>query len=190
MRAEMSSAGAALPETITIAGIGSKAVSRTLEDLVRDHARTVFRVAYSVVRNHADAEDVVQETFLRAMKQGRLDRIGNPKAWLVKVAWRIAVDRAKRAKPEPLDDILDTLRSTDAPLDNAIDQQQRSELLHALLVTLPADLRQVVVLSTVDDMTSADVASAMGIPKGSVRTRMMRARQLLKQKLAAMLEKR
>jgi RNA polymerase sigma-70 factor (ECF subfamily) len=86
--------------------------------------------------------------------------------------------------------VVQTLRSTDAPLEDAINEQQRSGLMRRLLETLPSDLREIVVLSTVDEMTSADVAIAMGIPEGSVRTRMMRARQLLKQKLAAMLEKK
>jgi RNA polymerase sigma-70 factor, ECF subfamily len=182
--------GAALQETFIIAGTGAKAASVTIEDLVREHARTVFRVAFSLVRNHADAEDVAQETFLRAMKHGRLDKIDNHKAWLVKIAWRLALDRAKRIPPAPLDDVIETLRSSDRPLEDAIDDRQRSELVHRLLNTLPADLRDVVILSTVEEMTSADVAIALGIPEGSVRTRMMRARQILKQKLAAMLEKK
>jgi RNA polymerase sigma-70 factor (ECF subfamily) len=186
----MDVAGAALRETIIIAEIEAKEASVTIEDLVREYAKTVFRVAFSVVRNHADAEDIAQETFIRAMKHGQLAKIENHKAWLVKIAWRLAVDRAKRIRPEPLDDVVQTLRSTDAPLEDAIDEQQRSGLMRRLLETLPSDLREIVVLSTLDEMTSADVAIAMGIPEGSVRTRMMRARQLLKQKLAAMLEKK
>jgi RNA polymerase sigma-70 factor (ECF subfamily) len=185
----MSGAGAASREMTIVPEI-SRATSTTIEDLVHEHSRTVFRVAYSVVRNHTDAEDVAQETFIRAMKHGRLERIENHKAWLVKIAWRLAVDRAKHVVPEPLDDVTETLRSAEGALEEAIDQRQRSELMRRLLETLPSDLREVVVLSTVEEMTSADVASVMGIPEGSVRTRMMRARQMLKQKLAATLEKK
>lgn len=192
----MSSAGAALRDGVIIAkGVavarsGSRAASVTVEELVREHAQTVFRVAYSVVRNHADAEDVAQETFLRAMRHGKLDAIENHKAWLVKIAWRLAVDRAKKLPSEPLDGLLETLRSTEVGSDEVLEREERSELLRRLLGTLPADLREVVTLSTVEEMTSTDIASAMGIPEGSVRTRMMRARQMLKQKLAAMLEKK
>ena len=74
------------------------ASSVTVEDLVREHARTVFRVAFSVVRNHADAEDVVQETFLRATRFGKLNSIENHRAWLVKIAWRLALDRTRRSR--------------------------------------------------------------------------------------------
>jgi RNA polymerase sigma-70 factor (ECF subfamily) len=63
----MDVAGAALRETVIIAEIEAKEASVTIEDLVREHARTVFRVAFSVIRNHADAEDIAQETFIRAM---------------------------------------------------------------------------------------------------------------------------
>jgi len=184
----MSWAGAALREHIL--EFATKAESLTIDDLVRQHAQTVFRVAYSLVRNHADAEDLVQETFLRVMRHGRLDRIENHKAWLVKIAWRLALDRAKRIQPEPLDDVIERVRSAEGDLEDAIAAKQRSELLRHLLQTLPSDLREVTVLSTVQEMTSADIAAVVGIPEGSVRTRLMRARQMLKQKLAATLEKR
>ena len=166
------------------------ATSVTVEDLVHAHARTVFRVAYSVVRNHADAEDVVQETFLRATKHGRLHSIENHRAWLVKIAWRLALDRAKRKPEESIEEVEATLRSADGPLDEVLSGQQRAGLLRQLIATLPADLRQVILLSTVEEMASTDIAQVLGIPESSVRGRALRARQMLKQKLAAWLEKK
>lgn len=166
------------------------ASSVTVEDLVREHARTVFRVAFSVVRNHADAEDVVQETFLRATRFGKLDGIENHRAWLVKIAWRLSLDRTKRLPEESLDDVVATLHTSDRSLDETLSQEQRLRLMRQLIATLPSDLRDVIVLSTVDEMGSAEIAQVLGIPEGSVRTRAMRARQMLKQKLAAWLEKR
>ena len=186
----MSGAGAALQETVIIPEIDARAESVTIEDLVRAYSQTVFRVAYSVVRNHADAEDVAQETFLRAMKHGKLDKIENHKAWLVKIAWRLALDRAKKITTQPLEDVIEVLKAGELPADDAIDARQRSELLRQLLESLPADLREATVLSTVEEMTSADIATVLGIPDGSVRNRLMRARQMMKQKLAAMLEKK
>lgn len=166
------------------------ATSVTIEDVVHEHARTVFRVAYSVVRNHADAEDIVQETFLRATRHGRLEEIENHRAWLVKIAWRLALDRVKRAPEEPIDGIASALKSSEEPLDKALSDRQRSRLLHQLIATLPADLREVIVLSTVQEMSSVDIAQALGIPEGSVRNRALRARQLLKQKLSVWLERK
>jgi len=166
------------------------AASTTVEVLVREHAQTIFRVAYSVVRNHADAEDVVQETFLRATRFRNLSSIENHRAWLVKIAWRLALDRTRRAVHQPLDDVVATLSTADKPLDEALSEQQRSRLLRQLIATLPADLRDVIVLSTVNEMRSADIAEVLGIPEGSVRGRALRARQMLKQKLSAWLEKK
>jgi RNA polymerase sigma-70 factor (ECF subfamily) len=162
----------------------------TVEDLVREHARTVFRVAFSVVRNHADAEDVVQETFLRATRFSTLDSVENHRAWLVKIAWGLSLDRTKRLPEESLDDVISTLHSSDRSLDEALSQEQRLRLMRQLIATLPSDLRDVIVLSTVDEMGSAEIAQVLGIPEGSVRTRAMRARQMLKQKLAAWLEQK
>ena len=168
--------------------IEGAATKITIEDLVREHARTVFRVAYSLVRSHADAEDVVQETFLRAVRHGKLDTIVNHRAWLVKIAWRLGLDRAKRLPEEPLDDVAATLRSNEGPLDETLSEQQRVRLLRQLVATLPEDLREVIVLSTTQEMASADIAQVLGIPESSVRGRALRARQMLKQKLAAWLE--
>jgi RNA polymerase sigma-70 factor (ECF subfamily) len=186
----MNGAGAALRETVTITELERKAATITIEDLVLEHAKTVFRIAFSVVRNHADAEDIAQETFLRAMRYRRLTEVENHKAWLAKIAWRLAVDRRKPTPLEPLEDVIETLCSAEVPLDEAIHEQHRGELVRRLLDTLPSDLREAILLSTVQEMTSADVAQAMGIPEGSVRTRTMRARRMLRQKLAALLEKK
>ena len=162
----------------------------TIEDLVREHAQTVFRVAYSVVRNHADAEDVAQETFMRATRHGKLEGIENPRAWLAKIAWRLALDRVRRAPEQSLDDVADRLRSAEGPMDEALSREQRTRLLRQLIATLPKDLREVMVLSTVEEMATSDIAQALGIPEVSVRGRALRARQMLKQKLAAWLEKK
>src|SRR5512147_1606632 len=71
------------------------ATSTDFESVVHEHARLVFKVAYSVVRNVEDAEDCVQETFLRAYRSGDLPEINDPKAWLARIAWRVAIDRVK-----------------------------------------------------------------------------------------------
>src|SRR6185312_17161876 len=83
-------------------------VSPNVERLVREHSRLVFRIAYSVVRNHADAEDIVQEVFLRVAKHGARN-IEDGKAWLARIAWRLSVDRyrsASRQSQEEFDERL------------------------------------------------------------------------------------
>ncbi len=172
-----------------------------LERAVREHARVVFQIAYSVLRNHADAEDATQETFLRAVKhRTKLPEIDDPKAWLARIAWRVAIDRKRAripaamvpegvAESEP-DLILDRLSDAGAPVDEIAASRQMLALTEQLMASLPDDLRQVALLSTVQELTTREVAEMLEVPEATVRTRLFRARQLLREKLAARLEKR
>src|SRR5947208_8394129 len=66
----------------------------TMETLVARHSLMAFRIAYSVLRNHHDAEDAVQECFLRVLKYGKdLQQVRNPKTWLARIIWTVALDR-------------------------------------------------------------------------------------------------
>lgn len=170
-----------------------RAVSESVEELVHEHARMVFRIAYSVLRHHADAEDVAQEVFLRVLRHGReLDRVRNQRAWVAKIAWRTAVDRAKR-REQPQEDVegaIESLRGHCIGVDDALAERQRMELLRTMIATLPRDLREPLVLSTVQEMSNSDIAEVLAIPEASVRTRMARARTMLRQKLEALSEGR
>jgi RNA polymerase sigma-70 factor (ECF subfamily) len=151
------------------------------EELVRRHSRLVYRVAYSVVRNAHDAEDVVQETFLKVYRGRRWEGIENEQAFLAKAAWRVAIDRRKRRAGLELVEAVAPGRN---PEEAAI-AADRSALVARLIDTLPEDLRQTLALSTVDEMKSAEIAALMEIPEATVRGRLMRARQMLREKLAA-----
>ncbi len=162
-----------------------------LETVVRTHARLVFRVAYSVLRNREDAEDAAQETYIRLMRQD-LRKIEDPRLWLARVAWRVAVDRVRKHPTQSLDadnqfhEIADAAPRADQTILEAELQAQIEKMIDAL----PKALREAVRLSTVDGMTSADVAEILGIPEGTVRTRMSRARQMLRDKLMSYTEKK
>ena len=159
-----------------------------LETCVREHGGMVYRIAYSVLRNAHDAEDAAQETYLRAMKSGRLEDVNDSRAWLAKIAWRIALDHRRK---ESID--LSAIAEPASAAPNAESQmlaEERSHMLHELIRSLPSDLQDVVVLSTVQELSGADVAAILGIPEASVRTRMHRAKTLMKEKLEAKLGKR
>jgi RNA polymerase sigma-70 factor (ECF subfamily) len=167
------------------------AVATDFESAVHEHARLVFKVAYSVVRNVEDAEDCVQETFLRAYRSGDLPQVQEPKAWLARIAWRVAVDRVKRHPVEALEELAERgfePASSAESADSGLIEDEKVSMLHKLMATLPEDLRQTLVLSTVEEMSSAAIGKVLGIPETSVRTRLFRARQLLKEKLASMME--
>jgi RNA polymerase sigma-70 factor (ECF subfamily) len=104
------------------------------------------------------------------------------KAFLACAAWRIAVDRLPNTRTAVLD--FDVPSSGQDPEQAAI-KADWNATIHRLIDALPEELRQPLALSTVEEFNSHEIAQVMGIPEGTVRTRLMRARQLLKQKLGA-----
>jgi RNA polymerase sigma-70 factor (ECF subfamily) len=168
-----------------------EAHSGALEAVVRDHARFVYKLAYLVVRNHFDAEDVTQETFVRVMKQRQqLHEIQDQRAWLARIAWRVAISR-KRGLPEiSLEEAAEPLRNLSAAgasAEELASEKQMAAMLKHLIDTLPAKLRDPLLLSLAEELSSTQVGKILGIPEGSVRTRLFRARQLLRQKLSSLL---
>ena len=156
-----------------------------LELAVQHYARLVFKVAYGVLRNSHDAEDVVQETFLRAHRDG-MQSVRDAQAWLATVAFRLAIDRKR--KPEPLDIGDFEVPSVDPDAERAAIRRQQIERVQRLIASLPDDLRFPLVLSALEELNSRQIAGMLGINESSVRGRIMRARQLLKEKLSAQME--
>jgi RNA polymerase sigma-70 factor (ECF subfamily) len=163
------------------------------EALVRRRSSFVFRVAYAILRNTHDAEDAVQETFLKLYRNNTWKGIENERAFLARAAWRIAVDRLPKSQADPAARIevteLDLPSSAPSPEQQAVSAAWHSAI-HRLIDALPEELRQPLALSTIDDLNSREIAAILGIPEGTVRTRLMRARQMLKQKLSALMESR
>jgi RNA polymerase sigma-70 factor (ECF subfamily) len=163
----------------------------TLERLVREHSRLVYRIAYAVLRRHHDAEDATQETFLRVLRySSKLAEVEDPKTWLARIAWRVAVDRSKKRgwqQEVPLEDpekpVAETA-SADASADQTLHGAQVSAALERLISALPEKLRQPLILSTIEEMSPREVAATLGINEAAVRSRVFRARQVLKEKLA------
>jgi RNA polymerase sigma-70 factor (ECF subfamily) len=148
--------------------------------LVKRQSRFVFKVAYAVLRSVQEAEEVVQETFLKLYRTDAWERIQEERGFLARTAWRIAVDRRPRAATEEPPENLVSNQLT--PEESAIAEDWNS-IIHRLIDALPEHLRQPLALSAIDEMTSSEIAAAMGIPEGTVRTRLMRARQILRQQV-------
>ncbi len=158
-------------------------------ELVERQSRFVFRVAYSVLRNGADAEDAVQETFLKLYRTGAWERMEDEKAFLARTAWRLAVDRLPRRDEveDSASALADLPTKGPSPEQTAVDGASTA-MLHTMIDSLPENLRQPLALSALDELNSREIAEVMGINEGTVRTRLMRAREMLKTKLAARLE--
>ncbi|PYP91450.1 MAG: hypothetical protein DMG65_07655 [Candidatus Angelobacter sp. Gp1-AA117] len=164
-----------------------------VEALVAQHTLMVFRIAYSVLRNHHDAEDAVQECFLRVLKYGKdLQQVRNPKTWLARIIWTAALDRRSSRNTVSVDDetreLLEHLPDRGASLDELLAGKELQQVLEKLIGSLPEELRHTLQLSTVQELNSVEIAGMLNIPENSVRTRLMRARKLLKEKLSSLLE--
>jgi len=172
-------------------------LARTEEDqlelAVRQHAQLVYRIAYSVLRNHHDAEDATQETFVRVLRARRkLSSVGDPQRWIARIAWRVAVERRKKIPEVPLETIgatvISQLRSQLVSAEENVLAQEMSGLVQSLISVLPAQLRDVLTLSTVQEFSPVEIASVLEMSEAAVRSRIFRARQMLKEKLEALLE--
>jgi RNA polymerase sigma-70 factor (ECF subfamily) len=187
---------AILGDTVLKSAMAIEVVAPTVETLVADHSRMVFRIAYSILRNHHDAEDAVQECFLRVWKhKDRLHEVRNAKTWLARVAWTTALDKRRSGRKmvslndgEPGAELIESLSDSKPGTYEQLADQQKQQLLQRLIAGLPAELGQTLELSTVQELNSAEIAEVMKIPEGSVRTRLFRARRQLKEKLAVLLE--
>ncbi|MBR3095949.1 MAG: sigma-70 family RNA polymerase sigma factor [Clostridia bacterium] len=147
------------------------------EALYETYKQNVYAAAFSVCRNSADAEDVLQDTFLRyhsANKQFQNEQ--HIRAWLLRVAINLATDlvrRRRRRGEEPLDDYLETL---------AFPSQETSELFSAVMA-LPETYRAVIHLFYYEDYTVEEIASLLKLTKSNVKVRLSRGRLLLKESL-------
>jgi RNA polymerase sigma-70 factor (ECF subfamily) len=163
-----------------------------LEAIVREHARLVYRIAYSVLRNHHDAEDATQETFVRLLRYKRkLEEIEDHKAWLAKIAWRVTIKRGKKQPVVSLNELelRNAAKLMVSQLSSAEENAAGSELsalLASLVSTLPDPLRDALRLSTIEGLSPAEIAQVLESSESSIRSRIFRARQILKEKLAAL----
>ncbi len=155
-----------------------------LAGLVNQYAATLYRVAYSVMRNAADAEDAVQEAFLRVLRhRDTLGEVRDQRVWLIRIVWNVVLDRKRRSKTRPeTDDVTELARVLPAEglsaEERAAAAQHHAHVL-ACVEKLPVKEREVLMLSAFEELTSVEIASVLGITESSVRSRLFRARNLM-----------
>ena len=162
----------------------ARAQEEALEALVDQYATTLYRVAFSVLRNQSDAEDAVQEAFLRVLRHREtLGEIRDHRVWLIRIVWNIVLDRKRRAKTRPeTDDITEVARVLSA---NGLTAEQRAAAAQhhahvlACVEKLPAREREVMMLSAFEELSSVEIAAVLEVTESSVRSRLFRARNLL-----------
>lgn len=161
---------------------------QALAALVDQYATTLYRVAFSVLRNASDAEDAVQEAFLRVLRhRDTLDEVRDHRVWLIRIVWNIVLDRKRRAKTRPeTDDISELARvlpATGLSADERAAAVQHHAQILKLVELLPTKEREVLVLSAFEELNSVEIAEVLGITESSVRSRLFRARNLMAEML-------
>jgi RNA polymerase sigma-70 factor, ECF subfamily len=156
-----------------------------LTALAETYSDLLFRVAYSVLRSRAEAEDVVQDVFVRILKRSPdLLKVRDLRVWLIHIAWNLSIDRRRRIRPEQIDeDFVKSLVATNAPADEALDDTQRMKAVLRELEKLPRTERQVLLLSTVEELETPEVAKVLGRSESAVRALLFRARTRLRERL-------
>jgi RNA polymerase sigma-70 factor (ECF subfamily) len=153
--------------------------------LVASFSGLLYRVAYSVLRHPAEAEDVVQETFLRVLQhKGGLAAIRDLRPWLVRIAWNLALDRKRRVQPEQIDEVfIAGLVSHERAADEVLADVRRLADVLAVMERLPQKEREVLLLSAVEELSTVEMAAVLGKSESSVRSLLFRARTHLQERL-------
>lgn len=162
------------------------------ERIMRRHNRLLFRTARSILKSDADAEDVLQEGYLRAWRAlGSFRADAKLSTWLVRIIANEALGRLRRhgAQVIPLATAMDAMEPQmeaephEQPEQVAMRAQAR-QLIEARIDALPDAFRTVFVLRAVEELSTAEVSAALRIPEATVRTRFFRARSLLREGLS------
>jgi RNA polymerase sigma-70 factor (ECF subfamily) len=149
---------------------------------VAENQRRVFHIAYGILGNRADAEDVAQETFLHAYRKfSSLRECEKFRAWVNRIAFRLALNRQRGLRRRLTRETAWHAHGPGEPVDGLRNAEEGVlvERLRNEIDALPEKLRSVLQLSIVEDMDATDVGLVLGIPSGTVRSRLHTARKLL-----------
>ncbi len=160
-----------------------EALEREFESRLLESSRLAFRVAYGVLRQREDAEEVAQEAFAKAYRSFRQLRDRDRfRAWLVRMTWRMALDRQRsnrrrhaREQNAPPPDAPSIVHSPIA--------RERAEQLWQAIDSLSDKLRVVTVLAGIEGHDIKEVAALLELPEGTIKSRLFSARQQLKDRL-------
>lgn len=164
---------------------GEHALAAEFEVRLAESSALAVRVAYGVVRNRADAEDVAQEAFVRAYRRfASLRDRDRFRAWLVRMTWRIALDwkRGQRRR-DGREQAVAVLAPPWGNAEHDAVARERRTRLWAAIDALPEKFRLAIVLSAIEGHDVREVASLLGVPEGTVKSRLFEARRRLEARL-------
>jgi RNA polymerase sigma-70 factor, ECF subfamily len=161
-----------------------RCLEQEFEDRLRESSALAVRVAYSVLRQRQDAEDVAQEAFARAYR--RFAGLRDParfRGWIVRVTWRLAIDRWRSERRRTAREERAGLAAPVETAEELVDASRRAARLWEAIDALPEKLRIVIVLAAIEGHDVKEIGELLGIPAGTVKSRMFLARKALAEKL-------
>jgi len=160
--------------------------------LFEDHHQRIYRYALSLMHDPAEADDVVQETFLRAYR--RLDSLRDPAAlttWLYRIATHVGLDRIRqRTRRVPMETEVDPAEADEADpaapsLQHMVEQSEMGECVQRYLESLSDGYRAVILLHDLHGLSGPEIAATLGLSLANVKIRLHRARRKLQAQLEA-----
>jgi RNA polymerase sigma-70 factor (ECF subfamily) len=167
---------------------GDKATMPSWDELVRQHADRVYRLAYRLSGNRHDAEDLTQETFIRVFRSVQNYQPGTFEGWLHRITTNLFLDmvrRRARIRMEALPEDYDRVPADEPNPEQIYHDARLGPDLQAALDSLPPEFRAAVVLCDIEGLSYEEIGATLGVKLGTVRSRIHRGRQALRDYLAA-----
>jgi RNA polymerase sigma-70 factor (ECF subfamily) len=178
----------ALQGTAVFDATGDKAAMPSWDELVRQHADRVYRLAYRLSGNPQDAEDLTQETFIRVFRSVQNYQPGTFEGWLHRITTNLFLDmvrRRARIRMEALPEDYDRVPADEPNPEQIYHDSRLGPDLQAALDSLPPEFRAAVVLCDIEGLSYEEIGATLGVKLGTVRSRIHRGRQALRDYLAA-----
>jgi RNA polymerase sigma-70 factor (ECF subfamily) len=174
-------------ETEAVAAVASPWSPPSWDQVVRDHGARVYRLAYRLTGNPHDAEDLAQETFVRVFRSLSRYEPGTFEGWLHRITTNLFLDGARRRariRFDALPDDGDRLATPASGPERLVLERGFEADVEAALQALPPDFRAAVVLADIEQLPYEQIALALGVKIGTVRSRIHRGRAQLRRALA------
>jgi RNA polymerase sigma-70 factor (ECF subfamily) len=169
------------PDTLVSA---QASLDREFEERLRDSSGLAFGIAYGVLRNRSDAEEVAQDAFARAFRRFRQLRDRDRfRSWLTRMTWRLAIDRWRTDQRRMAREYASASEPCRLSTEDVAIARERAKHVWLAIDKLPEKLRLVVVLSAIEGHDTREVADLLEVPEGTVKSRLFSARKLLAENL-------
>jgi len=162
---------------------------RAFDLLVKQYEKLVCYVIYRMIKNKEDMEDVCQDVFIKVYRNlSQFDHRAKLSTWIAKIAYLTAVSHLKKNRQNTAfnyPDDLDEIHFTDEHPEKLLTRKDTAEYLERMIAQLPEKYRMVITLYHLKEFSYTEIGEITGLPEGTVKTHLFRARQLLKETLTA-----